>query len=367
MMKKIIFLSGAVPPQTGGELYNYKISQYLQVNNIEQEYVSLHQYRQWIRLGRIPVIGDLIVSCMLAIALYSYKGILIEDHYFSRYLWVTNLIQKLFRRDKIITVVHLFNHYDSGDRWLIRRWINGFNERLRLAFADVIVTSSDYSKREIISLGICPNRVQVIHPGIDRQKFIVLNKSAEDSDHKKILCVANHIPRKGTLYLIEAFAQVEHKAFKLHLVGNSKNNASYYKKLLKRIRELGIEEDIQFHDGGDQEQIKYLYSTSDIFVLPSLKETFGIVLIEAMHYRLPIITTNISAMPDLVTDGKNGLLVPPKRPQAIANALSILMSQPELRKQMGERGYQHIQHAYNWDETTSKFLSLIQEMVAVLR
>ncbi|MGJ3245677.1 MAG: glycosyltransferase family 4 protein [Elainellaceae cyanobacterium] len=361
--KKIIFLSGAVPPQTGGELYNYKISQYLQEkgqeNGIEQTYISLHHYRHLLRVGRIPIIGDLIVSLILAIALYPHQGILVEDHYFSRYLFVTNLIQKFFSTDEIITIIHLFYHYDSGDRWLIRRWINCLIERSRLVLTDIIVTSSEYSKREIISLGIHPDRVQVIHPGIDREKFAIHHKSIEDSEQKKILCVANYVPRKGILYLIEAFAQIEQKDFKLHLVGNPKNNGSYYKKMLKRINELGIEEDVQLHDGADQKQIQYLYSTSDIFVLPSLKETFGIVLIEAMHYRLPIITTTSSAMPDLVTDGENGLLVPPKHSQAIAHALSRLMSQPELRKQMGEQGYQRIEHAYKWEDTTSKFLSLI--------
>lgn len=362
----VTFLSGAVPPQTGGELYNYKISQYIKEHKqelgIDHTYISLHRYRHLLRLGKIPMIGDLVVSLILAIALYSHRGILIEDHYFSRYLLFTNLIQKVFRSGRIIVLVHLFYHYDSGDRWLIRRWIYGWIERSRLAFADIIVTSSEYSKREIVSLGISPGRVQVIHPGIDREKFLILPRSKEDTNRKKILCIANYISRKGILYLIEAFAQVDRSDFKLHLVGKPKNNGFYYQKMRQCIKDLNIEDDVQFHEGATQEQINYLYSTSDIFVLPSLKETFGIVLIEAMHYRLPIITTNHSAMPDLVTDGENGLLVPPKDVQAIAQALSKLMSQADLRVQMGEKGYQRIQYAYNWKETTSKFASIVQSI-----
>jgi glycosyltransferase involved in cell wall biosynthesis len=105
-----------------------------------------------------------------------------------------------------------------------------------------------------------------------------------------------------------------------------------------------------------------LYSSSDIFVLPSLKETFGIVFLEAMHYGLPIVTTNVSAMPELITDGENGLLVPPADSQALAKALSKLVENPELREQLGERGRQRIKNAYYWEQTSSKFLSLVQSI-----
>lgn len=360
-MQKVIFLSGAIPPQTGGELYNYKISQYFKAANLEQEFVSLHKYRHFLRLGRLPIVGDLMVNIILAIALYQCNGILVEDHYFSRYLLLTNVIQTYIRKNQIATVVHLFYPYDSSDPCFIRRSIYRLIERLYLSFANVIVLSSEYSKREVVSLGIDPSKLHVFYPGLDREKFAMappVNKSV--SAERKILCVANYIPRKGLRYLIKAFAQANRSNFKLHLVGNVKDSALYYRQLKKQVASLGLTGHVYFHNGEDQNNIKYLYATSDIFVLPSLKETFGIVLIEAMHHHLPIITTNTSAMPDLVIDGKNGLLVPPKDSSAMAWALSRLISEPLVRQRMGEIGYQIIKDAYTWEDTSSRFLSLVK-------
>ena len=358
-MSKIIFISGSDSPETGGELYNYKISQYLKENNIQQEFISFHKYRYIIRLGKIPLIGDLLASFILAILLYKHDGIFVEDHYFSRYLFLTNILQ-IVRRSPIITIVHLFYQYESQDKLLIRRWINGWIERFHLMFATEIITSSEYSKREIESLGISPQRIHVFYPGLDREKLVKLPPSSEDINERKILCVANYIARKGALYLIDAFARIPENEFTLHLVGRADKEFSYYQKILNRVKELGIEK-IVFHDGQDRENIKYLYSTSDIFVLPSLKETFGIVLIEAMHYKLPIITTNVSAMPDLVKDGQNGLLVPPQNSEALANALKKLMTEPELRQRMGERGYR-ISQSFDWDKTSFLFLNLLKSL-----
>lgn len=361
-MQKIIFLSGAVLPQTGGELYNYKMAQSLEASDLEQEFISLHNYRHYLRLAKLPILGDLLVTVILAVALYRHRGLLVEDHYFSRYLLLTNFIQKYIRNQKIIILVHLFYQYDSAETFSLKRFIYRWLERLHLSFADEIVVTSQYSRREAISLGIDAKKIHVFHPGLDRE-FRYLSPSEYGDKEKKILCVGNFIPRKGIRYLIEAFAQAK-RDFKLHLVGNAKESAVYYRQLLKQVKELGLEADVYFHQGVDREKIDYLYATAEVFVLPSLKETFGIVLIEAMYYRLPIITTNTSAMPDLVTDGENGLLVPPKDTAAIAWALTTLIDDPLLRRRMGEDGHQKIKDSYRWEHTSACFLSLVQTVNA---
>lgn len=363
-MQKIIFLTGAVPPQTGGELYNNTVAHYLEASGVEQAFISLHKYRHYLRLAKLPILGDVLVTVILAIALYRHQGLFVEDHYFSRYLLLTNVIQKYIRNQKIITLVHLFYRYDSTDNFPLRRWIYRWIERLHLSFADAIVVTSQYSRREALSLGIDDAKLQVFHPGLDRESFRYLSPSEQSDGEKKILCIGNFIPRKGIQYLIDAFAQIQREDFKLHLVGNAKDGGIYYQQLLRQVQRLGLEADVYFHRGIDKATIHYLYSTSEIFVLPSLKETFGMVLIEAMYYRLPIITTNTSAMPDLVSNGDNGLLVPPKDSTAMACALSALISDPMLRWRLGEVGHQRVKDAYHWDHTSARFLSLVQTLNA---
>ncbi|MBE9215131.1 glycosyltransferase family 4 protein [Plectonema cf. radiosum LEGE 06105] len=362
-MEKVFFLTGAKPPQTGGELYNYQLSQYLEKLGWEQEYVSLHEKRHFLRLGKIPIIGDVLASLIFAIFLFKYKGILVEDHYFSRYLLLTNFIQRVFRKGKIVVLVHLFYGYESKDKFVIRRLINKYIEQFRLSFADLIVTSSEYSKSEIVSVGINPESVHVLSPGLDREKFqLPEERKLYCKESKKILCVGNYVPRKGIAYLIEAFAQIERQDFTLHLVGNRKNNSSYYNQLNNAVNKLKLTDCVVFHDGADQDNIKQLYASSDIFVLPSFQETFGIVFLEAMHYGLPIITTNATAMPELVEDGKNGLLVPPGDSKALAKAISELITNPGLMEKMGAAGRKKVATSYYWEQTCSGFAAIIQGM-----
>lgn len=366
-MNKVIFFSGAKPPQTGGELYNFKLSEYLDKQGWQQDYVSLHEKKHFLRLSKIPFFGDIIASLIFAIILFKYRGILVEDHYFSKYLFLTNIVQRLFFKSKIIVVVHLFYSYDSSDKFLLRRFINRTIEKIRLSFADLIIASSEYSKSEIVSVGINPDSVHVLSPGLDREKFSILASSgkldSEDSKaSKKILCVGNYVSRKGIIYLIEAFSQIQRRDFSLHLVGNRKNNSSYYNQLNNAVKKLKLTECVVFHDGSDQENIKQLYASADIFVLPSFKETFGIVFLEAMHYGLPIITTNVSAMPELIESGKNGFLVPPGDSQALANAISTLIENPDLIKKMGETGRKKVATSYYWEQTGFKFVSILKSL-----
>ncbi len=362
-MNKVIFFSGANPPQTGGELYNFKLSQYLEKQGWQQEYVSLHEKRHYFRLSRIPLFGDIIAAFIFAVILFKYRGrgILVEDHYFSKYLFLTNILHLIFFKSKIVVIVHLFYSYDSSDKFFIRKFINRTIEKIKLSFADVIITSSEYSKSEIVSLGINPDSVHVLSPGLDREKYNILS-SSNRSDSKKILCVGNYVPRKGIIYAIEAFSQIERQNFTLHLVGNRKNNSSYYNQLKNAVEKLKLTECVVFHDGSDQENIKQLYASADIFVLPSFKETFGIVFLEAMHYGLPIITTNVSAMPELIEEGKNGFLVPLADSQALAEAISTLIENPDLCKQMGEAGRKKVADSYYWEQSGFKFVAILESL-----
>ena len=359
-MNKVFLITGAVPPQTGGELYNYKLVTYLEAAGFEIECISLHK-KLATRIGKLPIIGNILAAFVLTCLLFRCKGILVEDHFLTQYLWLLNIIQRVVRQQKIIILVHSLYGYDTSDRILIRKWFHGIKHKLRLSFANEIITNSEYAKQEIISLGITPSIIQVLPPGIDRGKLKII---PQDSNQEKyqILCVANYLPGKGLIYLIEAFYQVNRKEFTLHLVGNPRKSSAYYKQMIKMVHELNLTKDVFFHNGADKETIQQLYSSAKIFILPTLKETFGIVLIEAMHYSLPIITTNVAAIPELVTNSKNGFLVPPKDSQTLAVALSKLIENPELRREMAEKGHQRVANSYSWEQTCSKFLSLVQNV-----
>ncbi|WOD37412.1 glycosyltransferase family 4 protein [Nodosilinea sp. E11] len=359
-MKSIIFLSGAVPPQTGGELYNFKVSKYIASQGLEQEYVSLHKYKLFFKLNLLPFVGNFLISLFLLIVIKKSDSVLIVDHYYSKYTVLLQAFKKAFGSGKIITLVHLFDGYNSADSFGFRRYIFSFLEKTRLVFSDVIVATSEYSRREVISLGISPDIVYSLPPGLDQEDSNLLSESERNSEPRKILCVANFIPRKGQDYLIKAYASIKPSGYTLHLVGSPGKHRNYYIKIQRLIKSLKLEKQVFLHDGRNKQLVKELYLASSIFVLPSFKETFGIVLIEAMYYKLPIITTNVSAMPELVKHNENGLLVSPGNIQELARALKILTENPNIGKNMGSRGFEFVKTSYRWEETCSKFTKLVK-------
>jgi glycosyltransferase involved in cell wall biosynthesis len=106
----------------------------------------------------------------------------------------------------------------------------------------------------------------------------------------------------------------------------------------------------------DTDAVRDEYRAADIFCLPSLQEGFGIAFLEAMASGLPIVACRSAAVPEVVPDGEAGLLVPPDDPKALARALIRLLSDPLLRRRMGEAGMRKArEHA--WEEIARRFVA----------
>ncbi|GAI40996.1 unnamed protein product, partial [marine sediment metagenome] len=105
------------------------------------------------------------------------------------------------------------------------------------------------------------------------------------------------------------------------------------------------------------------YAACDIFVLPSLYEHFGLVFAEAMACGKPIISTKVGAAPEVIGDGKAGLIVPPADPNALAWAISRLTTDKGLRKQMGEKGRHKVEKEYDWDLIAKRYAELYETIL----
>ena len=96
------------------------------------------------------------------------------------------------------------------------------------------------------------------------------------------------------------------------------------------------------------------YQKTNVLVLPSLLESFGMVLLEAMACGKPVIGTNVGGIPFVIDDNETGLLVPPKDPEAIAKAIIKIFKDPELVKRMGENGYKKVKENFLWENQVKK-------------
>jgi len=229
--------------------------------------------------------------------------------------------------------------------------------------ADAVVSTSSSNKKDILGLGAPNDRVYDIPLGVETESFSVRKKNIRGAmnlspDTQLILAVGVNRPRKGYPSLINAMQLVVEKipTAKLMIVGRET------KALLSYVEKANLKEYIfLLQDVSDEDKISY-YMESDLFVFPSLMEGFGIVTLEAMAAGLPIVATNIPGSRDLVADGVNGFLVPPKSPESLAEKIILLVKNKKLRKEMGQESYQ-MARRYDWKIITKKYVEVYETVL----
>ncbi|MBE9534800.1 MAG: glycosyltransferase family 4 protein, partial [Proteobacteria bacterium] len=191
-----------------------------------------------------------------------------------------------------------------------------------------------------------PNNTSVIHSGIDLQRF---SKGAKQrTEKRRELGFSPHslvvgyvgwlIPIKGVTYLVNAMAKIveQHPKSLLVLVGKGDDKGEEEIKLKEQVERAGLADKVRFL--GWRPDVDEIMGCFDIFVLPSLNEGMGRVLVEAMAAGLPIVASRVGGIPDLVKHGENGLLVPPADTSALEKAISALLQDGARRKRMGKAG-----------------------------
>ena len=368
---KIFFLVGYIfPPRSygGGDLIHRKLYEYIKTHGVEVAVISMGDLYAIINKGwgkviySIPVFGNLFVNLWFSLRLRDCQGIIFTDHYYCRHLILYKFLQRLFFRTKIIISFFHSDYYHSDAPVSLKKLLIKLREYIGFKLGHSIITISQHAKDEIVSVGIPPSKITIITPAIDTTEFIHFSKA--NSDKINLLSVGHLRPRKGLDYLIHACSQLRNQNYVMNIVAR-KENLLYFEKLQNLVKKYKLDGRILFQgellqDTEGRNKLSYFYSQADIFVFPSLWEGLGIVLLEAMYYKLPIVATRVSAIPELVADGENGLLVPPADPEALAKAISRLIENPSLRENMGQNGFQRVVNSYSWENTGDKFYQIIK-------
>lgn len=238
-----------------------------------------------------------------------------------------------------------------------------------LSYADVIISPSECFIDESKFLGKYRDKVVVIPNGINISDFDVPYSKEEcreklglPTDEKIILFLGTLGQNKGPEVLLNALPKIlkEIPDIKLVFAGDGPLREELFKKSLKP----DIKKHVMF-TGFVQERVKPLYyRATDIFCLPSIMkhEIFGIVNLEAMACGIPIVASKIGGIPDVVKDGENGLLVPPRDYGVLADAIIYVLENEDVRERMGKEGRKMVE-GYSWkgiaERTEKIYLSLI--------
>jgi len=246
----------------------------------------------------------------------------------------------------------------GSDVYLPWRFKNIFSKIILNNASAVVVLSEDMKKKIQI---FYPKNIFVISNGIDLVRFnglrkeIIRRKLNIASDEKIILFVGTLKFIKGISYLIEAMGAIKEKEekVKLILVGEGPER----KRLENLTKELNLEKEINFIGGVENNKIPEYMSVSDIFILSSLSESFGIVNLEAMASGLPIVATKVGGIPEIVKDGENGFLVEPGDSKQIAEKILYLLSNDDIRKSISIANREKAKN-YSWDSVVDKLIAV---------
>lgn len=220
--------------------------------------------------------------------------------------------------------------------------------------ADVAAISS-YTRRELTALtGANPRTIPY---------GIALPPKDEEypTEPGKILFVGRLIPRKGVRYLLQAMALLtDHPDAHLVIVGGGPERAA----LEAEVKAHRLTDRVVFTGRISDEELDQHYRSCQVFVLPAIvdstgdTEMLGMVMLEAMRYRKPVVASRVGGIPDIVQDGVNGLLVAQKDPDALAKALSRLLTDRELSNKLGQAGYNDARTRFSWDAVLQETLAL---------
>ena len=367
----VIFLSRRI--QTGGQRYLAEVFSYLQHHGVRVTPIYLDDYPRWPR--KLGIVADSLINNVWFLWQVTRVPdvewpavVFFEDVYYRHRLLLFNLLIQFFAG--LPRVVVLVQNV-LADRQLLQnrafRRVDNLLVRLFFRQANLVFTNSEFIRQRVLSRGVAPDKTRVIYCGYDRLDDSTVKDAGIPRLNQKtlhILFVGQCEPYKGVDVLIRALGQLEHTdeySVAVDVVGNTTVNDAYYRLLVRIIDDEGLSEQIHFWGHvDDKARLRRFYEQADIFVLPSRYEGFGIVLLEAMSFGLPIVATTAGAIPELVEDGVHGLLVPADDPHSLAQAIEKLLRSPDARMKYGQNGYRFAQSRarfYGWEAVGERIMS----------
>ena len=226
--------------------------------------------------------------------------------------------------------------------------------------ADGIICLTKSGAQEMIRYGCPSEKIRVIPNAVDADRFRPRNERQENL----VVWVGRFVPEKGLKYLIEAAKIVvrKFKDVKFTLVGYGPLKAN----TMKRAFDYGLLDDtVRFTGPFDRNQVADILCKASIAVLPSLKEGLPLSLLEAMSCGTAVVASKTPGISDVIRNGYNGILIPPKRSESLAKAIMKLLENEKLRENLGRNARRTVQEKYSWPIVLGEMEQLYGEVTQV--
>jgi len=363
MQKRVVYVAAHIEPtRTGGEVYNLHLITAAERAGVEIVRVALSDspaYR-WLADARgIWRLCRPFAVFWLMLTLFRFRrDFLLIDAWLASLVWP---MIEWFRGRYIVIVHHLIGELHSSR---LRRWWGGFTEARLLRGAMRVLTVSQSSKRQVEerAQGLTP--IDVINTAFEPIEGITRGGGKVF----RILYVGHITRAKGVVDLENAVVGLPANIdWCLDMVGRNTVEPDTTEKIRAICRDAGVENRLMLHGRLADDALLALYTSADVFVLPSYWEGYGIVLLEAMSHRLAVISTTAGAIPEVVSDGETGLLVAPGDAEALNEAIVNLMQDRELLEMLAANGLDFARRHPDWNDMEASCMKWWQKYADAVR
>jgi len=309
------------------------------------------------------------------------------DAIYSHY-WLSGLVAERLRRAWGTPIIQMFhtlgkmkNHVAQReeDRELDLRIVE---EARIMGTVDCLIAANPIDRQHMLDLYRAdPRKIKIVPCGVDLSLFrpVPQEEAREElgipTDKKLVVFVGRIEPLKGVDTLLRAIALLveQRPAWRERLIlaivgGSAEDDVESMTAEMRRLRdlrtELGIRDLVTFFGAQGQETLPYFYAAAESVVMPSHYESFGMVALEATASGTPVIASEVGGLTYTIRDGENGFLIPPKRPDLLANKMLELLENPALRDRMGHEGAERAIR-FGWPMIADSILTIVKELARV--
>ncbi len=220
--------------------------------------------------------------------------------------------------------------------------------------ADHIIVASGFTKETLIENGVGAEKIRIVPYGVNHEIFVERKEYKRSKNALKVLFVGSLNQRKGLSYLASAIKKLQDNSCNIEFIVTGRGIVDKELVFKYGLKNVVIKLNVS------REELVSIYQDADVFVFPSLCEGFGHVILEAMATGLPVIATEHTAGPDIITEGYNGFIVPVRQVDALVEKLDHLYHHPDINCAMGKRAAETAKK-YTWENFRKGIITVIDE------
>jgi glycosyltransferase involved in cell wall biosynthesis len=266
-----------------------------------------------------------------------------------------HIVQEFRERLIFLGLIHLPSSYDISSG--VRGELSG-EELTALKQVHQVIVTGRFTFELLCNDGLNPSKIRIVEPGTD----LFPRKKRYKPVPSELLCISNYSALKAQDVLIRALNRLKARDWTLHLYGDADRDKEYSAFVRSLIQLQTMENRIIMHGIVERDEISTVYLDADLFVMPSLFESYGMALTESLAHGIPVVTTLAGNIPYTVPAGM-GILIEPANEEQLAEAICTLLDDPQKYSNLCVAASQYYRQVRSWEQAVTDFEMIIRDMM----